>query len=141
MPASSDAKSVIESHYEANENEVGVDEFDALYHDDYVGHEPAPDGGGFEKISRKQAKRDFEESQSVFPDSNTTLHEIIGDGPWAAYRWTMKGTHKGRVAGILPTSREVVLVGMNMTRVEDGKIIEDWEVRDDAGMFAQLGFL
>ena len=49
------------------------------------------------------------------------------------------GTHKGDLMGIGATGKEVKINGIVLSRFEKGKIVEEWEVLDQLGMFQQLG--
>lgn len=41
--------------------------------------------------------------------------------------------------GIAATGRQVKVNGMVLSRFEDGKIVEEWEILDQLTMFQQLG--
>ncbi len=43
--------------------------------------------------------------------------------------------------GVEATGREVVLRGINLWRVVDGKIVERWGRLDDLGLMQQLGLV
>ena len=52
-----------------------------------------------------------------------------------------RGTHLGELNGIAPTGRWVDCTGIVISRMEDGKIAEDWANFDDLGMMRQLGVI
>ena len=52
------------------------------------------------------------------------------DGPWHSHR---------RVDGDSSTGKEVTVSGMTISRIENGKIAEEWELLDALGMLVQLG--
>ena len=54
-------------------------------------------------------------------------------------RWTMRGTHQGNFQGIPPTGKKAVVQGMNISRLEGGKVVEDRSEIDALGMMQQLG--
>jgi predicted ester cyclase len=54
-------------------------------------------------------------------------------------RWTAHGTHKGEFVGILPTGRRVVMAGIDIDRIANGKLVECWTKSNDLGMLQQLG--
>jgi len=43
--------------------------------------------------------------------------------------------------GVEPTGREIVLRGINLFRVVDGKIVERWGRLDNLGLMQQLGLV
>jgi steroid delta-isomerase-like uncharacterized protein len=77
--------------------------------------------------------------RTAFPDLHFTIDELVAEGELVAGRLTMRGTHKGPLLGILPTGRAVEQAQMHFLRFRDGKAVEHWAVRDDAGLLRQLG--
>ncbi len=53
--------------------------------------------------------------------------------------FTITGTHEGEFMGISPTRRKIRVHGIVMSRFEDGKIVEEWEVIDQLAFLQQLG--
>ena len=51
------------------------------------------------------------------------------------------GVHPGDFNGIPATGRHVSMTGISIDRIAGGKIVESWEVTDDAGLLRQLGVL
>ena len=58
-----------------------------------------------------------------------------------ATRWTVTALHSGAFRGIPATGRRGYLTGISIDRLAGGKIVESWEVTDDAGLLRQLGVL
>ncbi|MDQ6669595.1 MAG: ester cyclase, partial [Chloroflexota bacterium] len=56
-------------------------------------------------------------------------------------RWTMQATHTVPLFGRPPTGRQVVLRGMHVHRIRDGRIVEVWAAPDTLGLFIQLGLV
>jgi predicted ester cyclase len=56
-----------------------------------------------------------------------------------AARWSGTGTHRGDGLGFPATGRQVEFHGMTIVRVEQGKLVEGWNVFDQLGMLQQLG--
>ncbi len=65
----------------------------------------------------------------------------VAAGERVALRVRFTGRHVGELFGIPPTGRELAIETMHVYRVEDGVIREHWAVRDDLGLFRQLGAL
>jgi predicted ester cyclase len=66
----------------------------------------------------------------LFPDLSFTVEEQVSEGNRVASRWTLRGTHRGR---------KVRLTGIVISRIENGKIIEDWAASDTLELVRQLG--
>lgn len=54
-------------------------------------------------------------------------------------RKVFTGTHRGSFQGVEPTGREVQIHVIDIVRVADGRIIEQWNCVDRLGLLAQLG--
>lgn len=81
----------------------------------------------------------FEQFFAAFPDATATLHEVIGEGDWLAYRLTQRGTHQGEFMGIPATGRHADWEVMGTMKIADGKIVENHAQADSVGMMQQLG--
>jgi predicted ester cyclase len=72
-----------------------------------------------------------------------TVEEIFTIGDRVVIRASGVGTHLGewrnRLFTIPPTGQRVTWSGVDLIRVADGKIIEDWDYWDDRGLLEQLG--
>ena len=79
---------------------------------------------------------------AAFPDFRYELHDLqaLADGQGVVARWTMRGTHRGRIFGSDPTGKAFASPGLSLHRFEDGLLVEDWEYGDDIAMFEDLGF-
>jgi steroid delta-isomerase-like uncharacterized protein len=79
--------------------------------------------------------------RTAFPDLHFTIEDLVAEGELVAGRLTMRGTHQGPLLGIAPTGRAVQQAQMHFMRFRDGKAVEHWAVRDDAGLLRQLGVI
>jgi len=51
------------------------------------------------------------------------------------------GTHRGNGLGFSATNRPIRFSGMTFARIQDGKLVEGWNVFDQLGMLQQLGIV
>jgi hypothetical protein len=79
--------------------------------------------------------------RQAFPDWNAGQQAHIAEGDLVAEQFTARGTHQGELLGVAPTGREVVLAGINIFRVQDGRVVERWGRTDDLGFLQQLGIV
>ena len=68
-----------------------------------------------------------------------TIEDQMAEGEKVAERFTGRGTHNGPLAGIGSTGESVTVVGVINSRLEGGKLVEDWESFDELGMMQQIG--
>ena len=83
-------------------------------------------------------KRFFATLRDAFPDVEVAIDELVADGDRAAVATTISGTHTGELAGLAPTGRRVSVTGLDMIRVEDGRIVEHRGLTDSVGLMRQL---
>ena len=110
---------------------------DAFLAPGYRGHM----SGSPETIDRDGWTTWFQGFRSAFPDARFTVEDMIAEGDRVAARLTMRGTHSGPLNGIPATGRSVVVSGMSIERIANGRIVEGWNENDALGMLAQLGAL
>jgi predicted ester cyclase len=87
------------------------------------------------------AKRAASDYRQAFPDLRVSVEDLIAEGDRVAARLRVRGTHLGELDGIAPTGRRVDCTGIVISRIEEGKIAEDWANFDDLGMMQQLGLI
>ena len=79
--------------------------------------------------------------KSAFPDAVCTVDDQIAEGDTVATRFTARGTHRGELAGVAASGRHVTVPCLTIDRIVNGKIVEEFEVFDQLGMFQAIGTL
>ena len=113
-----------------------VDAIDELFASDFAGHDTS--GGTF---GREEFREGVLAMLSAFSDRQVEIADQVVAGDKVATRWTATGVHSGEFNGIPATGRHVSLTGISIDRIAGGKIVESWEVTDDAGLLRQLGVM
>ena len=67
------------------------------------------------------------------------VEQQLAEGDLVATRWTGRGTHEGELMGVDPTHNQVTVSGLTISRLEGGKIVEEYQNWDTFGMMQQLG--
>jgi ketosteroid isomerase-like protein len=67
-----------------------------------------------------------------FHDVSVTIEHNVESGDTSVNRYTSRGTHTA-------TGRHYEVLGMDMVRVRNGKLVEHWALRDQAALVGQLG--
>ena len=133
---SEENKAIVRRQEEELFTQGNLDAADEVYAPDYVGHDPSnPE----DVRSLQAAKRAASDYRQAFPDLRVTVEDVIAEGDKVAARLRFRGTHRGELDGIAPTGRRVDCTGIVISRMEGGKIAEDWANFDDLGMMQQLG--
>jgi steroid delta-isomerase-like uncharacterized protein len=111
------------------------DVLDEVYAPDVVWHEPDQEIRGLE-----QAKQFVTTYKTAFPDMTVTVEDVIAEGDKVVSRVALRGTHQGETEEFgPPTGRQVELKGITISRIEGGKIVEDWDAYDNLSAMQQLG--
>jgi steroid delta-isomerase-like uncharacterized protein len=75
----------------------------------------------------------------AFPDIHFTIEDQIAGGDRVVTRWTADATHTGEYQGIPPSGKQFRLMGIDIDRLANGKVVECWPIADELGLLQQLG--
>ena len=78
---------------------------------------------------------------AAFPGHRVQVHTVIAEADWVSVIHTHTARHTGPFMEMPPTGREVVVPGVEVFRLENGRIVEFWRHDDDVGLLRQLGAL
>jgi predicted ester cyclase len=103
-------------------------------------------------VGRDGMRRVFEALFSTFPDFHYRIDEATAEEDRVVCKVTMTGTHLGeptalttafggKLMGVTPTRRKVEVLQFHSFRVRGDQITEHSAVRDDFGMYKQLGLI
>jgi steroid delta-isomerase-like uncharacterized protein len=109
---------------------------DQLYSDDCVFH----DLGSPEDIHGRDGLKQYARMyRTACPDLQCTVEEVMAEGDKVALRWVSRGTHQGDLMGIAPTGKQVTFRGIQMQRISEGKIEEEWAGFNTLGALQEIG--
>lgn len=117
--------------------EKDLDAVPDLVADDYVEHNSAVPGG--ELRGREAATEFWAELFEAIPDLEIEELDSLTEGNVVVTRHVGRGTHEGEFMGLEATGNEFEIAGIDVYRVEDGKLSESWVSLDTMGMLQQLG--
>ena len=133
MAGSEDNKTAVRDCFE-NAAKGNFDALDEIVTEDYVLHpEEVRGADGLKEVV--QGYRDALSGLSV------TIDQQFSEGDYVATRITLRGRHDGELMGTPPTGKEVTFTGITVSRCEDGRIAEEWEIVDTVGLLGQVGAL
>ncbi len=129
-------KNLVIQLFEEGFNQQNLDVFDQLLAPHYVNYDmPAPTPGpdGFKAVMGMFF--------TAFPDLQVTVEDAFAEGDTVVTRGTIAGTHRGDFQGLPPTGRHVKISYIDIWRVANGKLAENWVRMDQLGMMQQLGVI
>jgi predicted ester cyclase len=109
--------------------------FDEFISPSFVDHEAEgsqPGGPEGEKVLLLSIRESF-------PDWRWDIEEMLAAEDKVITRYVVRGTHRGAYMGAAPTNKEIAITGINIVRLEQGKIVESWGNSDQLGWLRQIG--
>src|SRR5579864_5329979 len=76
---------------------------------------------------------------TAFPDVQATVEDLLADGDKVVALVSYRGTHQGAFRVIAPTGKPITVMGINIFRIVNGKMVEHWGLADRLGALQQLG--
>lgn len=76
---------------------------------------------------------------TAFPDLKFNVTEKIPRDDFVAERWEISATHLGPYMGIPPTGKPILIRGMGLVKLRDGKFLTDNFYYDALGVLQQMG--
>ncbi len=77
----------------------------------------------------------------ALPDLNAAEQHMVAEGDSVWVRYIVSATHLGDLIGIPPTGRKVQWSAVDIYRISDGKIVEEWAVDDLLAILHNIGFV
>lgn len=133
---SSDNKAHIRRIIEEGWNEKNPATFDDRIAAEFVSHTPNGDFrglGGYKQL--------YNTYVTAFPDCHFTIDALVGEGDTVSLSYTFAGTHTGPLQDVPPTGKRVSVPGVSVSRIIDGRSVEEHVIWDQLGLMQQLGLL
>ena len=114
-----------------------MDAVDEMMAPDFVGHAKVLPG---QEPGREGAIRAIAQYSAAFSNARVLVEDQIAAGDRVVSRFVVHVTHdRGELMGIAPTGRQFANTAILIHRIEDGKIVEEWERYDNLSLLQQLG--
>ncbi len=125
-------------------NQGNLDRIDQFMSPNYVDHDtgvspigPVANAPGL--LAEEKAKVRID--RTAFPDLHFTVDDQLAVGDQVVTRWTVSGTLLGPLGQIPPTGKKASVQGVNIDRVENGKVVEGCSFFDMLSVLQQVGAL
>ncbi len=129
-------KEIVCRFFELGPSSGNLDEAKKLLTSDFVLHVPLSAAPGVQGISDVVTA-----CRAAFEHLNVTVEDMIAEGDRVAARFTARGVHKGAFMGLQPTGKSITMTGIEIFRVENGRIAELWGEANLLGLMQQLGII
>lgn len=120
--------------YEEVLNKGDIDTLDELAVSGYETHDPLP-GQRTGLVGLKDRVNMLREGLAP----QFTIQDVIAEGDKVVVRWTNSGTMVGEFLGMPANGKSFTIPGIDVYRLEGGKLAEHWHVVDALGQMMQIG--
>ena len=130
-------KKLVSDFYDEFWGQGNVDAADKYFAPNYTDHQPMP---GFEDKPLDGLK--FIHSQMAgLSDVSGGCVGPIAEGDKVCCYWEFKAKHTGKYWGCEATNKEITGAGIDIFRIEGGKIVEHWHQENAFDQMCQLGII
>ena len=88
-----------------------------------------------------EIKKKFSEFQAAIPDMYITVKDQIAEGDKVVTRGVWGGTQRGTLMGMKAQGKVVKVNFIMIHRLDEGKLVEEWDQHDLVGLMEQLGVI
>jgi predicted ester cyclase len=129
-----DLKRVARRYYDEVFGRRNIAALDELFAPDFVGHSATV--GTYDLTDMR---RDIGQEHETMPDDEVIIEDQVAQGDRVVTRYTYRWKHDQSMFGEQPSGRWITMEGVQIDRLEVGKIAERWEIKDQWSMATQLG--
>jgi steroid delta-isomerase-like uncharacterized protein len=117
-------------------NKGALEAFEEILSPDYVVYSPS---GSVKPTSREELIENYRGALDAFSEFTWNIEDMIASQDKVICRISARGIYKGGVPGIPVEEKEFEFSMISIMRIENGKIVEEWQEDDQLGLARQLG--
>lgn len=129
-------KAIVRRFFELGPSSGDMNAANELLAPNFTLHIPLPSAPGIQGINDVVTA-----CRAAFERLNVTVEDMLAEGNKVAVRFTARGIHNGQFMGLPPTGKPITMTGIEIFRIEDGKITELWGESNLLGLMQQLGIV
>jgi len=111
-----------------------LDQFSALLNETVVVHAPF----GLSTVGLEAERESWRRAKAAIPDLRHEFQTVICDGGYESGRCVVTGTLRGEYGGFRAEAAPFRVDQAVFARIQDGKIVELWEIVDTGSLIDQL---
>lgn len=127
-------KAIVRRFFELGPSQGNLAAADQLLAPDFALHTPLPSPPGIQGMNDV-----ITACRAAFEHLDVAVEDMVAEGDRVAARFTARGIHKGAFMGFEPAGKRVTMTGIEIFRIENGKIAELWGEANLLGVMRQLG--
>jgi len=129
-------KALVKRFFALGPSQGDLKSADELLADDFTLHVPLPCSPGVKGMNEV-----ITACRAAFEHLDVTVEDVVAQGDKVAARFTARGIHRGAFMGLPATGKSITITGIEIFRIENGKIAELWGEANLLGLMQQLGIL
>lgn len=127
-------KAIVRRFFEVGPSQGDLAAAGQLLSPNFALHTPLPSPPGIQGMNDV-----ITACRAAFEHLDVTVEDMVAEGDRVAARFTARGIHKGAFMGFAPAGKSVTMTGIEIFRIENGKIAELWGEANLLGVMGQLG--
>lgn len=129
-------KAAVRRYYDEVLNAGALGALDDLVIEAYEERDPLPG----QTTGREGLKQRVAMLRAAF-NPRFTIEDMVAEGDRVVVRWTNRGMHVGEFMGMPPSGKPYAIAGIDIHRLQGGRMAEHWHVIDLLSQLQQLGFI
>jgi len=129
-------KETARRYYEEVLNKGDVDLLDEIADPGYVEHDPFP--------GTREGRDGLKDRVTMLKaglDPHFTIEDVVAEGDKVVVRWINEGSMVGEFLGLPANGKSFKVAGIDIHRLDDGKLAEHWHVVDQLAHLQQIGLI
>lgn len=82
----------------------------------------------------------MQDMRAAFSDFEMILEKSVIENDFASIRFTSKVVNTGKFMGAPANHKDLVVTGIFMRKITNGKVLQEWQTTDLLGTMSQIGF-
>jgi predicted ester cyclase len=129
-----DLKRIVHRYYDEVFTRRNLAALDELFAPDFVGHSAVIGSYTLDDI-----RRDIGRAHETMHEDEISIEDQMAEGDRVMTRWKYRWKHDQSVFGEPPSGQWISMERVQIDRLEAGKIVERWEIKDYWSVATQLG--
>ena len=129
-------KTVVMRAWEEGFNQGNLEVLDEVFDESYIELTPY---GSIIQGGPERPKQAYKWMRSVFGDIHFEVEQMMAEGDFVFSRVMAKGTHVGEFMGVPATDRPVCFAAVVVSKISNGKHVQDWSFIDALAILEQIG--
>jgi steroid delta-isomerase-like uncharacterized protein len=126
-------KAIVRRFFEEGPSKGDLVAANELLSPNFTLHTPFPSAPGIQGITDIIVT-----CRAAFEHLNVKVEDLIAEGDKVSARFVANGIHNGNFMNLPPSGRPIKLTGIEIFRIEDGKIAELWAEANLIGLLQQI---